>query len=79
MRKCIARKGDKDDHLVELADLQIVALGISYALNGWTVQLIFKDKALKDCLLSVIGGQGIGGITIVDSAALIQELLYSEK
>ena len=75
VRECIAKKAEKRVHLVELADLQIVALAASYARKGERVELIFRDKLLKDCLVSVLNGKGISGVTITDSSMLVRELL----
>ena len=75
VRKCIAKKAKKDEHLIELADLQIVALAVSYAIKGRTVELIFRDKALKDCLKSVLDAQAISGVSVTDSSALIHDLI----
>ena len=48
VRKCIAKKAGKQVHLVERADLQLVALAASHAKKGDHVELIFRDGALKD-------------------------------
>ncbi len=75
VRKCIAKKVDKPEHLVELADLQIVALAVSYAAKGVKVELIFRDKALKNCLGAILSPEGIFNISIVDSSTLVGWLL----
>ena len=75
VRECIAKKAKKPVHLVERADLQIVALAVSYANRGKAVELIFRDKALKDCLVSVLVGRGISGVAITDSSKLVRELV----
>jgi hypothetical protein len=74
VRECIARKAEKPVHMVERGDLQIVALASSHAKNGDDVELIFRDKALKDCLESVLSRQGIRGVTITDSSLLVRRL-----
>ena len=75
VRECIAKKADKPVHIVERADLQIVALAAAHAKRRETVELIFRDKALKDCLRSVLRGQGVSGAAITDSSALLGQLL----
>jgi hypothetical protein len=75
VRGCIARKAGKPVHLVERADLQIVALAVSHAKNRDSVELIFRDRALKDCLESVLKAQGIEGVTVTDSTMLVSQLL----
>jgi hypothetical protein len=61
-------------HMVERGDLQIVALAAAHAKKGDGVELIFRDRALKDCLESVLSRQGIRGVTITDSSLLVQRL-----
>jgi hypothetical protein len=75
VRECIAKKAKKPVHLVERADLQVVALAASHATKGDDVEIIFRDKALKDCLGSVLTGRGISGVAMTDSSALVQQLL----
>ncbi len=79
VRECIARKAGKPVHLVERADLQIVALAASHAKKGDDVELIFRDKALKDCIESVFTGQEIQSPMITDSSVLIQRLLSRRR
>jgi len=79
VRECIAKKAGKPAHLVERADLQIVALAASHAKNGDDVELIFRDKALKDCLEDVFSGQGIPAISVTNSSVLIQKLLLRKR
>jgi hypothetical protein len=74
-RKCIAAKANKPEHLVELADLQIVALAVTHASRGTAVELIFRDNALRDCLEAILPRIGITNLTLVDSSALVQKLL----
>ncbi len=73
-RRCIAKKAGKPEHVVERADLQIVALAIAHAKKGDPVELIFRDRALKACLDSVLRGQRVLGVSVVDFAVLIREL-----
>jgi hypothetical protein len=78
VRECIARKAGKPVHVVELADLQIVALAVSHAKKGDVVELVFRDNVLKHCLELVLKAQAISGVSITDSSQLIQ-LLLSRK
>jgi len=75
VRECIAKKANKPVHIVERADLQIVALAAAHAKRGEAVELIFRDKALKDCPQSVLRGQGVSGAVVTDSSALVRQLL----
>ena len=75
VRECIAKKARKPVHVVERGDLQIVALAAAHAKRGEAVELIFRDKALKDCLLSVLRGQRVPGTLVTDSSALVRQLL----
>lgn len=74
VRKCIGNKSEKNEHLVELEDLQIVALAVSHALKGEDVELVFRDKTLKDCLEAILQAEGISRINIIDSSKLLFSL-----
>jgi hypothetical protein len=75
VRGCIAKKARKPMHVVERADLQIVALAASHAKKLDRVELIFRDKALKDCLESVLNARGLEGVSVTDSSMLVSHLL----
>ena len=75
VRGCIAKKAGKPVHVVERADLQIVALAVFHAKKRDAVELVFRDKALKDCLESVLNARGIGGVSVTDSTMLVSRLL----
>lgn len=75
VRGCIAKKAGKPVHVVERADLQIVALAVFHAKKRDAVELVFRDKALKDCLESVLNAVGIGGVSVTDSTMLVSRLL----
>ena len=74
VKSCVARKSGKPAHMVELADLQIVALAVSHVKKDGRVEVVFRDKALRDCLARTLHGQGISGVSIVDVDELIQSL-----
>jgi hypothetical protein len=74
VRECIAKKAGKPVHMVERGDLQIVALAAAHAKKGDAVELVFRDKALKDCLELVLSKQGISGVGISDSSELVGRL-----
>ena len=73
-RKCIAGKANKPEHLVELADLQVVALAVTHASRGAKVEIIFRDNALRDCLDVILSRMGISNVTLVDSSELVVRL-----
>jgi len=79
VRDCIARKAGKPVHMVERADLQIVALAVSHVKSRDSVELVFRDKALKDCLESVLRAQGIEGVRVTDSTMLVFRLLSKRR
>jgi hypothetical protein len=73
VRACIAKKARKPVHMVERADLQIVAVVASHAKNGDEAEPLFRDNALKHCLESVLNAQGIFRVTVTDSSHLSPE------
>jgi len=79
VRECIAKRAGKLVHMVERGDLQIVALAAAHAKKGDSVELIFRDKALKDCLESVLSGRGISGVIITNSSLLVRQLLSRKR
>jgi hypothetical protein len=68
----------KPVHVVELADLQIVALAVSHAKKDDVVKLVFRDNVLKYCLELVLKAQVISGVSVTNSSQLVQ-LLLSRK
>ncbi|MEM0321827.1 MAG: hypothetical protein QW613_05445 [Thermoprotei archaeon] len=74
VRECIARKSCKPIHMVERTDLDIVVLAAGYAKAGAKVILIFRDKALRECLELELARQKIFGVMVVDFARLVDEL-----
>jgi len=75
IRKCIARKSGKQVHLIERADLQIVAPAVAHAKGGGQVELIFRDKALKVCLEAALTSEKVFRVAVVGFALLIDELI----
>ncbi|MBI3023141.1 MAG: hypothetical protein HYY68_05365 [Thaumarchaeota archaeon] len=57
VRACIAKESGKPLHMVEKADLQTTALVAWHATRGDSVEFIFHDRALKQCLQSVFAGR----------------------
>ena len=74
VRGCIANKANKPVHLVEKADLQIAALAVTDAFKGEQVELIFRDKALRNCLESALRRYRISSIRITDSSELLDRI-----
>jgi hypothetical protein len=74
VRKCIARRAGKPQHLLEKADLQIVALAVTHAVAGTQVELIFHDKALRICLIKELRVHRIRSVSTPDFDALIRRL-----
>jgi hypothetical protein len=75
VRECIAKKSGKATHLVERGDLQMVALVVAHCKRSDSVELIFRDKILKNCLESVLSALGISGVSMTDSSTLVEQLL----
>jgi hypothetical protein len=75
IRKYIARKSGKQVHLIERADLQMVAPAVAHAKGGDQVELIFRDKALKVCLEAALTREKVFRVAVVGFALLIDELI----
>jgi len=74
VRGCIANKANKPVHEVEIADLQIVALAVTAAFKGEAVELIFRDRALRDCLESAMKRNRVSSIVMIDSSELLDRI-----
>ncbi len=74
IRVCIATRAGKPAHLVERADLQIVALAVSHAKRGDSVELIFRDNVLKTCLDAVLRRLHVSNVSVTDFEQLVGQL-----